>query len=282
MVEDLDGAIERAVTAALAEDIGPGDRTTEATIPEQQKGRAVIRQKAPGVIYGLAVAARVFQKLDATAKIDPLCEEGRFNEPGTAVLAVEGAARALLGAERVALNFLAHLSGIATAAYRAVKAVAGSSARIVDTRKTTPGLRLLEKAAVRAGGASNHRYGLYDAILIKDNHIAAAGSITRAIALARERFPQLADTLEVEVRNLAELEEALAAGAPRILLDNMDAEELAEAVRRAGGRALLEASGGITEETLAEVAATGVDWISLGALTHSAPALDLTMSFQRL
>jgi len=281
VVDDLEVAIERAVAAALEEDIGVGDRTSEATVPPQRRGRAVISQKAEGVIYGLAVAARVFQKLDPTAAIEPLCEEGRPQAKGTRVMAVEGSARALLSAERTALNFLSHLSGIATAAWQAVRAAAGR-AQIVDTRKTTPGLRALEKAAVRAGGAANHRRGLYDALLIKDNHIAAAGSITAAIERARNAFPELAATLEVEVRNLAELEEALAAGAPRILLDNMSVEELAEAVRRTEGRALLEASGGITPERVAAVAATGVDWISLGWITHSAPAVDLTMAFEEL
>lgn len=282
MVQDLDGAIERAVAAALEEDIDGGDRTTEATVEPDRRGRAVIKQKAAGVIYGIAVAARVFQKLDPTAAVTPLCAEGTFQPAGSEVVAVEGKARALLSGERTALNFLGHLSGIATAAYKAVQAVAGSGAKVVDTRKTTPGLRLLEKAAVRAGGAGNHRRGLYDALLIKDNHIAAAGSITAAIERARKAFPELASTLEVEVRNLAELEEALAAGAPRILLDNMAPAELAEAVRRTEGRALLEASGGITPERVAEVAATGVDWISLGWLTHSAPSLDLSMAFQEI
>ncbi len=190
---------------------------------------------------------------------------------------MQARARALLSAERTALNFLAHLSGVATLAARAARAVEGTRARVLDTRKTTPGLRALEKAAVAAGGAHNHRAGLYDAILIKENHIAAAGGIAEAIERARAAAPELADTLEVEVRDSREIDEALAAGAPRLLLDNMDDEELHAAVARVAGRASLEASGGVTLETLRARAQTGVEWISMGALTHSAPALDLSL-----
>jgi len=279
---ELEAAIARAVELALAEDVGGGDRTTEATVAAGRRGRALISQRAAGVVYGLEVAVAVFQRLDGGVVVKWLAEDGSAGPAGRQLLKLEGEGRALLTGERSALNFLGHLSGIATAAARAVEAVAGSGVQIVDTRKTTPGLRLLEKAAVRAGGAANHRRGLDDAILIKDNHIAAAGSIAAAIELARSGAPDLAQTLEIEVRDLDELDQALGAGAPRILLDNMDLQTMREAVQRTAGRALLEASGGITLERLAEVAATGVDWISLGWITHSAPALDLTMAFQPL
>jgi len=195
---------------------------------------------------------------------------------------IEGRARALLTAERTALNFLARLSGVATMAARAAKALEGTGARVLDTRKTTPGLRTLEKEAVAAGGASNHRAGLYDAILIKENHIAAAGGIAEAIARAREQAPELAATLEIEVRDPAEIEQALAAGAPRLLLDNMDDDQLRAAVAQVAGRAQLEASGRITLQNIRARAETGVDWISMGALTHSAPALDLSLILEVL
>jgi nicotinate-nucleotide pyrophosphorylase (carboxylating) len=265
------------VRQALAEDVGSGDVTTEATVGEQAHARATITQKAPGAIYGLALAEAAFASLDPEARAQRLVGEGQWREDGGEVLAVEGRARALLSAERTALNFLGHLSGVATMAARAARAVQGTGARVLDTRKTTPGLRALEKAAVAAGGACNHRAGLYDAILIKENHIAAAGGIAQAVALARERAPELAATLEVEVRSAAEIEQALAAGAPRLLLDNMSVEELRAAVAQVAGRAQLEASGGVRIETLREYALTGVDFISLGALTHSAPALDLSL-----
>jgi len=193
------------------------------------------------------------------------------------VLSITASARALLTGERTALNFLGHLSGVATMAARAVEAVHGTGATVLDTRKTTPGLRLLEKAAVAAGGASNHRVGLFDAILIKENHIAAAGGIAAAVERTRAHAPQLANALEVEVRSLAEIDQALAVGAPRLLLDNMSVERLREAVAHVAGRATLEASGNVTLENLRARALTGVDFISMGALTHSAPALDLSM-----
>ncbi len=204
---------------------------------------------------------------------------------GGPVLSIEGSARALLTGERTALNFLAHLSGVATMAARAAMAVQGTGTAVLDTRKTTPGLRTLEKAAVAAGGAGgthNHRAGLYDAILIKENHIAAAGGIAQAVARARAAAPQLADTLEVEVSNPEEIGQALAAGAPRLLLDNMSAEQLRAAVAQVAGRAKLEASGNVTLANLRERALTGVDFVSLGALTHSAPALDLSLILQAL
>jgi nicotinate-nucleotide pyrophosphorylase (carboxylating) len=251
--------------------------TTLATVAADARAVASITQKAPGVIYGLDAAEAVFTALDPDARTERLVDEGVWREDGGLVVTIDANARALLTAERTALNFLAHLSGVATMAARAARAVAGTGAIVLDTRKTTPGLRALEKAAVAAGGASNHRAGLYDAILIKENHIAAAGGITEAMERARAAAPQLAPTLEVEVRDEREIDEALAAGAPRLLLDNMDDERLRAAVARVAGRAELEASGGVTLQSLRSIAETGVDFVSMGALTHSAPALDLSL-----
>jgi nicotinate-nucleotide pyrophosphorylase (carboxylating) len=265
------------VRAALAEDVGAGDVTTEATVEPTARARALILQKAPGAIYGLDAAEGVFSLLDPNARYERLASEGHWREPGSPVLAIEGSARALLTGERTALNFLAHLSGVATVAMRAALAVQDTGAIVLDTRKTTPGMRLLEKAAVGAGDAGNHRVGLFDMILIKENHIAAAGSIAQAVERARAAAPELADTLEVEVRDTREIDEALAAGAPRLLLDNMTIDELRAAVAQVAGRAKLEASGNVTLENLRERALTGVDYISMGALTHSAPALDLSL-----
>jgi nicotinate-nucleotide pyrophosphorylase (carboxylating) len=267
------------VQRALAEDLGSGDVTSEATVPADARARAVITQKEAGVLYGLVPAAIAFTLLDPQAKVVRSRFEGQWREGGE-VLRIEGLARALLAGERTALNFLAHLSGIATLAARCVREVAGTGATILDTRKTTPGLRLLEKAAVAAGGATNHRVGLYDAILIKENHIAAAGGIAQAVERARAAAPELAATLEVEVRDIDELEQALAVGAPRLLLDNMDEAQLRAAVSKVAGRAQLEASGGVTLQTLRKVAETGVEWVSMGALTHSAPALDLSLTLE--
>jgi nicotinate-nucleotide pyrophosphorylase (carboxylating) len=262
------------VAQALAEDLGAGDVTTEATVPADTRAEAVISQKAPGVIFGLDLAEATFRALDPDAAFERSVAEGVWRESGP-VLTVHGRARALLSAERTALNLLARLSGVATMAARAVQAVDGTGARVLDTRKTTPGLRGLEKAAVAAGGATNHRAGLYDAVLIKENHAALAGGVGEAVRRARERAPGL--PLEVECRTPAEIDEALAAGAPRILLDNMTPAQLREAVARVAGRAELEASGGVTLETLRAVAETGVDFVSMGAVTHSAPALDLSL-----
>ena len=273
----LDAATAELVRAALAEDVGAGDVTTAATVSEQASAHALITQKAPGVVYGLHAAEIAFALLDPDARFERLVAEGVWREQGGPVLSIAGRARALLTGERTALNFLAHLSGVATLAARAAREVQGTGARVLDTRKTTPGLRALEKAAVAAGGASNHRAGLYDAILIKENHIAAAGGIAQALERAREHAPELAGTLEVEVRNPVEIEEALAAGAPRLLLDNMDESQLRAAVAQVAGRAGLEASGGVTLQTLRSLAETGIEWISMGALTHSAPALDLSL-----
>jgi len=269
------------VRAALEEDVGSGDVTTLATVDPQLRARAWITQKAPGVIYGLDVTEAVFAELDPDAAFQRETQEGVWRDQG-AVLVIEGLAGALLTAERTALNFLAHLSGVATLAARAAREVQGTSARVLDTRKTTPGLRSLEKRAVAAGGAVNHRIGLYDAILIKENHIAVAGSIAAAVERARAAAPELAGTLEVEVRDSGEIDQALRAGAQRLLLDNMSPQQLCAAVEQVAGRAELEASGGVSLQTLRTVADTGVEWVSMGALTHSAPALDLSLTLETL
>jgi len=272
--------LDDLVAAALAEDVGTGDVTTEATVPRDARARARVVQKAPGAVFGFDAFEAVLRRLDPDVGVERLVREGEWGEPPREVLRAEGRTRALLTGERTALNFLQRLSGVATAAARAARAVQGTRAQVLDTRKTTPGLRELEKAAVAAGGAVNHRAGLYDMVLIKENHIAAAGGIAAAVRAARERAPEL--PLEVEVRDLGEVDEALAAGAERLLLDNMTPDELGAAVRHVDGRAGLEASGGITVDDLKEVAASGVDWVSVGALTHSAPALDLSLLLEPL
>jgi nicotinate-nucleotide pyrophosphorylase (carboxylating) len=266
--------VDDLVARALAEDLGGGDVTAQATVPAEARARAIITQKAPGVIFGLDPAARVFLATDSGAVITSIAPEGEWRDGGE-VLVVEGTARGILAAERTALNLLGRLSGVATLTARHVRAVAGTRARILDTRKTTPGLRTLEKAAVVAGGGVNHRRGLYDAVLIKENHAAMAGGVGEAVRRARAAFPDL--PLEAECRTPEEVDEAVAAGAPRILLDNMGPAELTAAVERIGGRAETEASGGIDLGTIGTVAASGVDFISVGALTHSAPALDLSL-----
>ena len=270
------------IDRALAEDVGDGDATTEATVDAQARARATITQKAPGVISGLAIAADVFRRLDPDVTIE-LGPEGEWREPGAFVLRATGSARALLTAERTALNFLGRLSGIATATAEVVNAVddAGGTAKILDTRKTTPGLRALEKRAVADGGGVNHRAGLYDAILIKENHSAAAGGVAEAVRRARAARPDL--PLAVEVRDPQEIDEALAAGAPRLLLDNMTPDGIRAAVAQVAGRAELEASGGLTPETVLVYATIeGLHYVSMGALTHSAPALDLSLALEAL
>ena len=272
---DLDAIVARA----LAEDVGAGDVTTAATVPPRTRARARITQKQPGAVFGLDAAETTFRKLDPDVRLTRQTSEGRWREGGP-VLDIEGDAAALLTAERTALNFLQRLSGVATLTARYVEAVAGTGARVLDTRKTTPGLRALEKAAVAAGGGTNHRAGLYDAILIKENHAAMAGGVAEAVRAARAAAPHV--PLEVECRTIAEVDEALAAGAPRLLLDNMTPALLREVVVRVDGRAELEASGGVTLETIREAAGTGVDFVSVGALTHSAPALDLSLLLEPL
>jgi nicotinate-nucleotide pyrophosphorylase (carboxylating) len=274
---------EELVTAALAEDVGAGDVTAEATVDAAARGRATITQKAPGVISGLAVAEAVFRRLDPNAAIERLGSEGEWREAGAGVLRVDGSARALLTAERTALNFLGRLSGVATLTARVVRAIeeAGGGAKLLDTRKTTPGLRALEKRAVADGGGVNHRAGLYDFILIKENHSALAGGVGEAVRRARAARPDL--PLAVEVRDADEIDEALAAGAPRLLLDNMTPGEVAAAVARVDGRAELEASGGVTPETVVVYSTIkGLHYVSMGALTHSAPNLDLSLLLETM
>jgi nicotinate-nucleotide pyrophosphorylase (carboxylating) len=268
------------VARALAEDVGPGDVTAEATVPAGARARARIVQKQPGVIFGFEAAREVFAQVGA-GDLDMLMVEGQWRDSVPAEVAfISGPARALLAGERTALNLLGRLSGIATLTHSYVEAARAQAPKvaILDTRKTTPGLRALEKAAVRAGGGRNHRMGLYDAFLIKENHVAVAGGIGAAVEAARAANRDL--PIEIECRDRAEVEAALAAGADRLLLDNMGADGLAAAVAArdaAGSAATLEASGGVTLETVGAIAATGVDFISVGALTHSAPTLDLSM-----
>lgn len=267
------------IAAALAEDLGAGDVTAEATVPAGAEADARIVQKQPGVVFGLGLVEEVFRQVGA-GSCERLEAEGRWREDEVPcdILRIHGPARAVLAGERVALNFLGHLSGVATLTARYVEAVAGTGARILDTRKTTPGLRALEKAAVAAGGGVNHRFGLYDAILIKENHIAMAGGVGPAIGACRQQSPGL--PVEVETENLDEVAEALEAGPDRIMLDNMDPETLTRAVAmrdRVRPATELEASGGVDLGTVARIAATGVDFVSVGALTHSAPQLDLSL-----
>jgi nicotinate-nucleotide pyrophosphorylase (carboxylating) len=266
--------VDAVVARALAEDVGAGDLTTQATVPPGARAVARITQKAPGVVFGLACAEAAFRALDPAASFERLVAEGTWRDGG-GVLEIHGRAAALLTGERTALNLLQRLSGVATLTARYVEAVQGTGATILDTRKTTPGLRLLEKAAVVAGGGANHRIGLFDAVLIKENHAAMAGGVGAAVRAARAAAPGV--PLEVECRDTAEVDEALEAGAPRILLDNMDAAALRAAVERIAGRAETEASGGIDLRTVRAAAQAGVDFISVGALTHSAPALDLSL-----
>jgi nicotinate-nucleotide pyrophosphorylase (carboxylating) len=277
----VDAETRDLVARALAEDLGPGDVTAEAVVPQDTAGRATITQKEPGVVFGLEVAAEVFRQAGAD-ELEEGVEEGKWrDEVPVAVGHVEGPAGALLAAERTALNLLCHLSGVATITARFVRAVEGTGAHILDTRKTTPGLRALEKAAVAAGGGINHRMGLYDAILIKENHAVLAGGVGEAVRRAREAKPDL--PVEVECRDPDEVREAVESGADRLLLDNMTPAQLQEAVstaRGGGGGPELEASGGVTLENVTEVAGSGVDYVSVGALTHSAPALDLSMTLE--
>lgn len=276
---DLDRTLERLVAWALAEDVGAGDWTTLWTVPEDRPARARVVAKAPLVVAGVDAAVRVFRRVDPDTGVDVLLPEGAAADAGEAVLRLSGRARSLLTAERTALNFLGRLSGIATLTRSFVRRVEGTGARVVDTRKTTPGWRLLEKAAVRAGGGENHRMGLHDMILIKENHIAAAGGLRTAVErVAGKNRASL--PVEVEVGSLEELDEALEVGVDRILLDNMAPGLLSEAVGRVRGRdprPELEASGNVTLDTVRSVAETGVDLISVGALTHSAPSADLSM-----
>jgi nicotinate-nucleotide pyrophosphorylase (carboxylating) len=272
--------LDQLVLRALAEDVGEADVTSQATVPDGIRAVATITQKAAGVVFGLDAAEATFMALDPDVSLERLGPEGEWSEPPAPVLRATGDARALLAAERTALNFLQHLSGIATLTARCVHAVEGTGAAILDTRKTAPGLRALEKAAVAAAGGTNHRAGLYDMVLIKENHAALAGGIGAAVAAVRASHPDF--PMEVECRTPADVDEALEAGATRLLLDNMSPDELRRIVAHVGGRARLEASGGIMFDTLRSYAETGVDWISVGALTHSAPALDLSLTLEAI
>jgi nicotinate-nucleotide pyrophosphorylase (carboxylating) len=272
-------AVVETVCLALAEDIGPGDITSALTIPPGAHATGRMLAKQDGVVAGIEVAGECFRHLQEQVSWEPLVKDGAEFKRGDVLARVAGDARSLLAAERCALNFVQRLSGIATLTRSFVSQVAGTKARIVDTRKTTPGLRLLEKAAVLAGGGSNHRYALYDGILLKDNHIAVAGGVIPAVQAARRGAPHTLK-VEVEAATLPQVQEALEAGADIIMLDNMDCATMREAVGLIGGRAIVEASGNVSLETVRGIAETGVDLISVGKLTHSAPATDISLKLQ--
>jgi len=272
--------VDEVVANALAEDLGlAGDITTDATVPADARASATIAARQPGVVAGLQLVATAFEMLDPDVQIDVRIGDGGRVGEGAVIATFSGNARALLTAERVAMNFLGHLSGIASLTHRYVEKVAGTRARIIDTRKTTPGLRAVEKMAVRAGGGTNHRFGLFDAVLIKDNHIVAAGGIAAAMQRARAAAGHMVK-IEIEVATLQELEAALAHAPDAVLLDNMSVDTLKEAVAKVAGRALTEASGGVNLETVRAIAETNVDLISVGALTHSAPTFDVGLDFE--
>jgi nicotinate-nucleotide pyrophosphorylase (carboxylating) len=268
--------VDEIVRRALTEDIGTGDITTLLTVPAETEARAVMVAKAAGVVAGLPVAAEVYRQIDPQVVVSFEVEDGEPVTAGQILCRLNGRAQSLLTGERVALNFVQRLSGIATKTNRFVQLAAGTQARIVDTRKTTPGLRSLEKYAVRVGGGHNHRFGLYDAVLIKDNHIQAAGGIEPAVQAALSQAPHTM-TITVECDTLAQVREAVAVGADIVLLDNMTPEQIRQAITLIDGQALTEASGGVNEETVAAIARTGVDIISVGALTHSAVALNISL-----
>jgi nicotinate-nucleotide pyrophosphorylase (carboxylating) len=274
----LSPAIDRLIRTALEEDIGPGDVTTAATIPPGTMARAELVAKEDFVLAGIAVARRVFELLDAQVAFEALIKDGQTVKRGEVLAWLKGDAASLLQGERVALNLLQRMSGVATLTSAFVREAEGTGATVVDTRKTTPGLRVLEKYAVRVGGGGNHRMALYDGVLIKENHVAAAGGITAAVSRARRYAPHTLK-IEVEVRNLEEVAEALAAGADILLLDNMGLGQLEAAVKLVGGRAMTEASGGVNLDTVRAIAETGVDLISVGALTHSYRSVDISMLF---
>ncbi len=271
--------LQKLIDRCLCEDLGAGDLTTNSTVPAGTVSTGYILAKEAGVVAGLPLAEMVFRRLDPSVEFRAIARDGDRVERGLVLAEITGKARAVLTGERLALNFLQHLSGIATRTARLVEMVSGEKARIVDTRKTTPGLRMIEKYAVRVGGGHNHRFGLYDAVLIKDNHIKMAGGIKKAVLAARLGSPHTA-RIEVEVEELAGVREALKAGADIIMLDNMDPQAMREAVDLVAGRALVEASGGIGEESIRRVAAAGVDLISVGALTHSVRSLDISLDLK--
>ncbi|MGB4018607.1 MAG: carboxylating nicotinate-nucleotide diphosphorylase [Syntrophomonadaceae bacterium] len=275
----MDWDIRDLIRRALQEDIGHQDITTENLVDVEQRSRGIFLAKSAGIVAGIQVALQVFRCLDEDIQFTVVKDDGAEINRGDILAIIEGSTRTLLMGERVALNFLQRLSGIATRTHHMVDLIRYEKAEIVDTRKTTPGLRYLEKYAVSVGGARNHRFGLYDGAMIKDNHIKAAGGIQKAVSTLRTRIPHTIK-IEVEVENLGQLQEALEARADIILLDNMDIDTLRQAVELTAGQALLEASGGITEDTLVEVARTGVDFISIGALTHSASSLDISFNLE--
>lgn len=274
----MDYSLKELIEKALAEDLGSGDITSEATIPAESTSEAVMLAKQHLVLAGIEVSREVFLFLDPTIQFTPFAKDGDIIHAGTELARLSGNTRALLAGERVALNLLQHMSGIATLTAKFVEKLRGLKTEVLDTRKTLPGLRQLEKNAVRIGGGKNHRMGLYDMILIKDNHIKAAGSITKAVASARTKSGKL--RIEVETKTLDEVREALAAKADIIMLDNMPIDIMREAVKRIAGRALVEASGNVTLETVRRIAETGVDFVSSGSLTHSAPAADISMKIR--
>ncbi len=271
--------IQKIIKAALAEDIGTGDKTTQAAVDPKKKGRAVAIAKETFVVAGLDVFEAVFQCLDPSVTVKKTAADGRRVAKGAVLATVEGRLAVILQAERTALNFLQRMCGIATRTDLYVKALRGKKAKIYDTRKTVPGLRILDKMAVRMGGGTNHRMGLFDAVLIKDNHIEAAGGITAAVAAQRKHLKRSLK-IEVETKNLREVREALACGADIIMLDNMTVSAMKKAVALVAGRALTEASGNVTLKRVAEIAATGVDMISVGELTHSVRAADISLKIR--
>ncbi|MCL2392348.1 MAG: carboxylating nicotinate-nucleotide diphosphorylase [Oscillospiraceae bacterium] len=270
--------LDEFLLTSLREDIGTGDVTTNSCVPEDAVSSGVFRAKEPGIICGIGIAARVFELVDSCIKVTPKVNDGEPVKTGDIIAEISGKSRSILTAERTALNLLQHMSGVATKTAEAVKSISGTHAKIVDTRKIMPNLRVLDKYAVRMGGGSNHRFNLSDGVLIKDNHISAAGGITNAVRLARSSCPQTLK-IEVETESLEQVNEAIDAGADIIMLDNMPPKLMAQAVQLIAGRALTEASGNMGERDLRAVAQTGVDFISIGALTHSVKALDISLKF---
>jgi nicotinate-nucleotide pyrophosphorylase (carboxylating) len=268
--------VDRIIENALDEDIGPGDITTSAIVGPDVTGEARLVAKEELVLAGMEIFSRVFSLLNPEIEIESRHQDGDVVRDGTCIAQLKGSLKGMLSGERTALNFLQHLSGIATLTRRYVEKTHPAKARVIDTRKTSPGLRMLDKYAVRVGGGSNHRFGLFDGILIKDNHIAAAGSISKAVERLRPHVPHTL-RIEVEVTDIKGLEEAISAGVDAVMLDNMSLEEMSSAVSIAGGRVLLEASGGVTLESIGQIAKTGVDLISVGAITHSARSVDISL-----
>ena len=277
----IDPNVIKLINLALREDIGDGDITSNSLFSPQTQGRAILLAKESFIVSGLSVAAQIFYQLDPTCQIQLMAKEGARIEKDSILAQIRGSLLALLAGERTALNFLCHLSGIATLTRRYVDALEGTQCKLLDTRKTTPGYRVLEKNAVLAGGGNNHRMGLFDSILIKDNHISAYGSITNAVKTARKNAPKNA-IVEVECENLDQVNKAISAGAQMLLLDNMSCPMMAQAVSMTSGNVLTEASGGIHIDNIRQVAQTGVDYVSVGAITHSAPAIDISLELKKL